>query len=236
MFPPELERPTLAVIGLVQPLGAIMPISEMQARWATRVFKGNTSCRIKRPDKSVRPWNDSVFLTKAAPSCPHWIPWWKISGAKSRRWLKGDCVDLRKLTDYLTIFNLKSPKSCHSRQVNPECPSSQVRLQSQTHHPGWLYQLHGRDSRAGRGSTKPPEAPPDWSQAGTERDVWSLHTIPVSSQRSRKVGQSPLGHPHSVGESESSHADEAQRWAQIQEIIKVVSDSVNCRFWFGCLC
>lgn len=40
VFPPELERPTLAIIGLVQPLGAIMPISEMQARWATRVFKG----------------------------------------------------------------------------------------------------------------------------------------------------------------------------------------------------
>ncbi|XP_054458149.1 flavin-containing monooxygenase 5-like [Anoplopoma fimbria] len=41
VFPPELERPTLAIIGLVQPLGAIMPISEMQARWATRVFKGS---------------------------------------------------------------------------------------------------------------------------------------------------------------------------------------------------
>lgn len=40
VFPPELDRPTLAVIGLVQPLGAIMPIAEMQARWATRVFKG----------------------------------------------------------------------------------------------------------------------------------------------------------------------------------------------------
>lgn len=40
VFPPGLERPTLAIIGLIQPLGAIMPISEMQARWATRVFKG----------------------------------------------------------------------------------------------------------------------------------------------------------------------------------------------------
>ncbi|KAJ8388458.1 hypothetical protein AAFF_G00133340 [Aldrovandia affinis] len=40
MYPCGLERPTLAIIGLVQPLGAIMPISEMQARWATRVFKG----------------------------------------------------------------------------------------------------------------------------------------------------------------------------------------------------
>ncbi|TWW57657.1 Dimethylaniline monooxygenase [N-oxide-forming] 5 [Takifugu flavidus] len=42
VFPPELQRPTLAIIGLVQPLGAIMPISEIQARWATRVFKGCT--------------------------------------------------------------------------------------------------------------------------------------------------------------------------------------------------
>ncbi|MGH0182967.1 UNVERIFIED_CONTAM: hypothetical protein FKN15_010298 [Acipenser sinensis] len=38
VFPPALERTTLAVIGLIQPLGAIMPISELQARWATRVF------------------------------------------------------------------------------------------------------------------------------------------------------------------------------------------------------
>ncbi|XP_068020594.1 flavin-containing monooxygenase 5-like [Melanerpes formicivorus] len=40
VFPPELEKPTLAFIGLIQPLGAIMPISELQCRWATRVFKG----------------------------------------------------------------------------------------------------------------------------------------------------------------------------------------------------
>lgn len=46
MFPPDLEKPTLAFIGLVQPLGAIMPISELQCRWATRVFKGK---RCKPP-------------------------------------------------------------------------------------------------------------------------------------------------------------------------------------------
>ncbi|NXW64745.1 FMO5 monooxygenase, partial [Eurystomus gularis] len=40
MFPPDLEKPTLAFIGLIQPLGPIMPISELQSRWATRVFKG----------------------------------------------------------------------------------------------------------------------------------------------------------------------------------------------------
>ncbi|XP_058992579.1 flavin-containing monooxygenase 5 isoform X1 [Mustela lutreola] len=40
VFPPNLEKPTLAIIGLIQPLGAIMPISEMQGRWVTQVFKG----------------------------------------------------------------------------------------------------------------------------------------------------------------------------------------------------
>ncbi|XP_042663110.1 flavin-containing monooxygenase 5-like [Tyto alba] len=40
MFPTDLEKPTLAFIGFIQPLGAIMPISELQCRWATHVFKG----------------------------------------------------------------------------------------------------------------------------------------------------------------------------------------------------
>ncbi|KAM4812182.1 flavin-containing monooxygenase 5-like [Urocitellus parryii] len=40
MFPPNLEKPTLAVIGLVQPLGIVLPIAELQSRWAARVFKG----------------------------------------------------------------------------------------------------------------------------------------------------------------------------------------------------
>ncbi|XP_035683490.1 flavin-containing monooxygenase 5-like isoform X4 [Branchiostoma floridae] len=42
VFPPKLNPPTLSVIGLIQPLGAIMPISEIMCRWATRVFKGTT--------------------------------------------------------------------------------------------------------------------------------------------------------------------------------------------------
>ncbi|XP_030061784.1 dimethylaniline monooxygenase [N-oxide-forming] 2 [Microcaecilia unicolor] len=40
MFPPHLEKPTLAFIGLVMPVGSLIPHSELQARWATRVFKG----------------------------------------------------------------------------------------------------------------------------------------------------------------------------------------------------
>ncbi|XP_028936180.1 flavin-containing monooxygenase 5-like [Ornithorhynchus anatinus] len=40
VFPPTLERPTLAFVGLVQPVGALIPTAELQSRWATRVFKG----------------------------------------------------------------------------------------------------------------------------------------------------------------------------------------------------
>ncbi|XP_058392919.1 flavin-containing monooxygenase 5-like [Diceros bicornis minor] len=40
VFPPQLEKPTLAFIGILQPLGATIPTSELQSRWAVRVFKG----------------------------------------------------------------------------------------------------------------------------------------------------------------------------------------------------
>ncbi|XP_029474476.1 dimethylaniline monooxygenase [N-oxide-forming] 2-like isoform X1 [Rhinatrema bivittatum] len=40
IFPTALEKPTLAVIGLVLPIAGLMPTAEIQARWATRVIKG----------------------------------------------------------------------------------------------------------------------------------------------------------------------------------------------------
>ncbi|XP_048214143.1 flavin-containing monooxygenase 5-like [Perognathus longimembris pacificus] len=40
VFPPHLEKPTLAFIGLLQPAGSIIPTSELQSRWAVRVFAG----------------------------------------------------------------------------------------------------------------------------------------------------------------------------------------------------
>lgn len=36
----SLQPPTIVFVGLVQPLGAIMPISEMQSRWIMSVWKG----------------------------------------------------------------------------------------------------------------------------------------------------------------------------------------------------
>ncbi|XP_028442626.1 dimethylaniline monooxygenase [N-oxide-forming] 5-like [Perca flavescens] len=43
VFPPVLTQPTLAVVGFIHGFGAINPLAEMQARWATRVFKGFTT-------------------------------------------------------------------------------------------------------------------------------------------------------------------------------------------------
>ncbi|XP_054240363.1 dimethylaniline monooxygenase [N-oxide-forming] 4 [Indicator indicator] len=40
IFPPQLEQPTLAIIGLVQLTGSVMVGSEMQARWVAGIFAG----------------------------------------------------------------------------------------------------------------------------------------------------------------------------------------------------
>ncbi|NXC83056.1 FMO1 monooxygenase, partial [Cercotrichas coryphoeus] len=40
VFPTHLQKPTLAVLGLIKPFGPILPVVEMQARWVSRVFKG----------------------------------------------------------------------------------------------------------------------------------------------------------------------------------------------------
>lgn len=40
IFPPQLERPTLAIIGLVQLTGSVMAGAEIQARWVTGIFAG----------------------------------------------------------------------------------------------------------------------------------------------------------------------------------------------------
>ncbi|XP_071666363.1 flavin-containing monooxygenase 5-like [Patagioenas fasciata] len=61
MFPPDLEKPTLAFIGFIQPLGAIMPISELQCRWATRVFKGlNTLPPRQDMEADIRQKRDAM--------------------------------------------------------------------------------------------------------------------------------------------------------------------------------
>lgn len=48
VFPPNLEYPTLAIVGFIHALGAIMPQAEMQARWVARVFKGEAVQHLDR--------------------------------------------------------------------------------------------------------------------------------------------------------------------------------------------
>ncbi|XP_058396069.1 flavin-containing monooxygenase 1 [Diceros bicornis minor] len=40
MFPAHLQKSTLAIIGLIKPIGSQVPTGEIQARWAVRVLKG----------------------------------------------------------------------------------------------------------------------------------------------------------------------------------------------------
>ena len=40
VFPPHHSKATLAVMGLIQASGSFFPAVELQARWVTRVFKG----------------------------------------------------------------------------------------------------------------------------------------------------------------------------------------------------
>ncbi|XP_042730047.1 dimethylaniline monooxygenase [N-oxide-forming] 4-like isoform X4 [Lagopus leucura] len=51
VFPPQLERPTLAVIGLIQLTGSVMVGAEIQARWVTGVFAG--ACKLPPSSKMM---------------------------------------------------------------------------------------------------------------------------------------------------------------------------------------
>ncbi|XP_075689442.1 flavin-containing monooxygenase 3-like [Rhinoderma darwinii] len=56
VFPPKLEKPTMAVIGLVQSLGGIPPTSDVQARWAVRVIKG--TCNLPPKETMIDELNE----------------------------------------------------------------------------------------------------------------------------------------------------------------------------------
>ncbi|NXX40921.1 FMO3 monooxygenase, partial [Tricholaema leucomelas] len=62
IIPPQLEKPTIAVIGLVQTLGAIMPTVDLQCRWAVKVFqvKNNIHMYEKGKLKAASPFLSSL--------------------------------------------------------------------------------------------------------------------------------------------------------------------------------
>lgn len=69
LFPPSLQQPTLAIMGLFQTKGPIMPIVEMQARWAVKVFTGLSRLPPKDEMLAVIELEKKINL-KSYP-CPH---------------------------------------------------------------------------------------------------------------------------------------------------------------------
>ncbi|KAJ8277844.1 hypothetical protein GJAV_G00080760 [Gymnothorax javanicus] len=72
VFPPNLEHPTLAVVGFIHGLGAIMPQAEMQARWATQVFKGlkklpSNKAMLNSVDNDTKCMEKNFICSKLVP-------------------------------------------------------------------------------------------------------------------------------------------------------------------------
>ncbi|XP_034560431.1 dimethylaniline monooxygenase [N-oxide-forming] 2-like [Notolabrus celidotus] len=72
VFAPNLEHSTLAVVGFIHGLGAIMVQAEMQARWVTRVFKGvsqlpSNKMMIKTLEADTKVMEKSFVLSRQTP-------------------------------------------------------------------------------------------------------------------------------------------------------------------------
>ncbi|XP_054458146.1 dimethylaniline monooxygenase [N-oxide-forming] 2-like [Anoplopoma fimbria] len=68
LFPPSLSQPTLAVMGLFQTKGPIVPIVEMQARWAVKVFAG--LCRLPPKEKMLEVIESEMKTNMKIYPCP----------------------------------------------------------------------------------------------------------------------------------------------------------------------
>ncbi|KAK1897146.1 Dimethylaniline monooxygenase [N-oxide-forming] 5 [Dissostichus eleginoides] len=80
VFPPALSQPTLAVVGFINGLGSITPLSEMQARWATRVFKGlsalpSEEAMNKEIEKDTETMHQSFACSERNPLQVDYIPY-----------------------------------------------------------------------------------------------------------------------------------------------------------------
>ncbi|XP_057697447.1 flavin-containing monooxygenase 5-like [Corythoichthys intestinalis] len=72
VFPPNMEHSTLAVVGFIHALGAIMPQAEMQARWVAQVFKGkkklpSNQAMMKAVEQDTKQMEKSYIVSKLAP-------------------------------------------------------------------------------------------------------------------------------------------------------------------------
>ncbi|RVE73984.1 hypothetical protein OJAV_G00036680 [Oryzias javanicus] len=80
VFPPSLVQPTLAVVGFIHGFGAINPLAEMQARWATRVFRGlkelpSEKIMLKEIDKDSEIMHQRFVCSERTPLQVDYIPY-----------------------------------------------------------------------------------------------------------------------------------------------------------------
>ncbi|XP_060083828.1 flavin-containing monooxygenase 5-like [Ylistrum balloti] len=124
MFPPNLKKKTLCVIGCVQPLGALMPVSELQCRLATRIFKGHvqlSSSKAMRDDIRRKRDDMSKIYVKSLRHTIQvdWIPY------------MDELATLVGCKPNLLYLSIKDPKLAWNCLVGP-CTPYQFRL----HGPG----------------------------------------------------------------------------------------------------
>ncbi|XP_070410175.1 flavin-containing monooxygenase 5 [Nothobranchius furzeri] len=72
VFPPNLEHPTLALVGFIHSGGSVMPQAEMQVRWVARVFKGlkqlpSNQSMIKAVEKDTKDIEKNYVVSKSTP-------------------------------------------------------------------------------------------------------------------------------------------------------------------------
>ncbi|XP_070688260.1 flavin-containing monooxygenase 5-like [Pempheris klunzingeri] len=80
VFPPALTHPTLAVVGFVHGLGSFTPLAEMQARWATRVFKGlanlpSEETMLEEIEKDTAAMHQKYVCSERTPLQVDYIPY-----------------------------------------------------------------------------------------------------------------------------------------------------------------
>lgn len=108
IFPAHLPKPTLAVIGLIKPLGSLLPTGDTQARWAVRVLKGK--CIRNR-----RPWE---FPGSPGVMTPHFtvegsgsIPDWETNISQTTWCGQSKIIKFLKRNNRIYVFSLP----CHFR-------------------------------------------------------------------------------------------------------------------------
>ena len=73
VFPYDHRHHTLAIIGCLQPLGSTIPLSELQGRWACKVFSGASDLPSSEEMKKDMDYKRAVMATRYYNSERHTI-------------------------------------------------------------------------------------------------------------------------------------------------------------------